>query len=425
MSVYDNISDVKFSNYQEKYIKNNNVAHRGTATAPKQLPSMNSSTESDSIEISTNRLNSSRNLYIGALATLTALIGGCALAGKGNPIKGAKEIYNWVCKKLGFCKNSIEKEVSTTLTARRVNGKNIYTIPGQKTTITGENQVAAYANDNGIHIGKARIGYHSDTSRIDKCEFYYPKDWRKCKKTPVKVIFRRDEKFDILDEKGKSVLEAWTKSPEHADDLNKIIDLTTKIGEGKVKGNYSAFKDLRNVEYTNDLGDDVFNISRSGVEARLDVVGGPRHSRTKVTKMTTLKRYEEDSDAVKKYFEEHPEFKEKFSAEALKSGKLPDGMQVGKFTKVIDGKVFYFENGEVKGILITGKNTIGVADKDAIVRLLNVPGKGVYYPKGSKKYEEILGAESKSECKAEVERLIKNVYTDKTVIPEGATIYVK
>lgn len=319
---------------------------------------------------------------IGAAALLT--VSGTAIK-HGSLSKGLEAIGKFFTGKASeaskrFATNN--KQITSQLTARRVGEKTLYTVPGHTTTITGTDAVKTFAQNNGISLGTNRLKYESGVSQIRKCSFEHQIKDADGKITQTYNVTLNNGNFDIVDAAGKSIKEEIRKN--HLTDFNEIANRVITIQSGVVKGNYSAFKGLKDLEYVNDLGDDVITIARTPAQIQ-------------ATELKTLERFEENSDIVQKWFGDHAGQQELFTAKEFRKGKIPEGMKVEKFTDKIGNSTFYYKNGEVAGVEIGGK----------------------YYAKGSTKADAEINRN-----KDKIAKLIKNVFEDKKLVPDGATVTV-
>ena len=315
---------------------------------------------------------------LGAAALITA-----GVKGKGNIVKGFEKIFSGLTGKASESATSNNfRQITSQLTARRVGGKTLYTVPEHTTTITGTDAVKTYAENNGISLGTNRLRYESGVSKIRKCSFEHQIKDADGKITQTYNVTLNNGNFDIVDAAGKSIKEEIQKN--HLTDFNEIANRVTTIQSGVVKGNYSAFKGLKDLEYVNDLGDDVITIARTPAQIQ-------------ATELKTLERFEENSDIVQKWFGDHAGQQELFTAKEFRKGKIPEGMKVEKFTDKIGNSTFYYTNGEVAGVEIGGK----------------------YYAKGSTKADAEINRN-----KDKIAKLIKNVFEDRKFVPEGATVTV-
>ncbi len=324
---------------------------------------------------------SAGNLIVGG-ALLAATIGGYIYTkgkGKGNFIEGLKNIWNGI---KGSSTKTLKgnKPASTTIVARRVNGKNIYTIPNKTETIT--KNIENYARKNGINLGFGKTNFNSELSKITEAEFDYLLG------NVGYTVKIKDGNFEIFDGAGKALREIWEKDSDKTAVLAEITERVGKIQSGVVKGNYSAFKGLRNIEYSNAIGDDIISVSRN----TLNKTG--QAGEKNITELTTLKRFDENSDEVQAYFKNNAGTEEKYTAKSIRRGKLPEGLTPCEFDTKIGHNTFYFDKGKVVGVKIGDR----------------------YYKDGS-----IIADAEINRNKEKIEKLIKQVYVDKTLIPNGLT----
>lgn len=324
----------------------------------------------------------------GALATAAA-IGACVIGRRAGNGKGIIQGWKNIVKGFKSGAKNVEN-VTSRFTAQRVNGKNLYMIPGENITV--KNNIEAFAQKNGVNLRPERLKFNSEFSKINAAEFESEVNGLKY---TVKI---KDGKFEIFDTNGNALSEAWAKNKDMTEALAGITDRVNTIQSGVIKGNYSAFKGLKNVEYTNTLGDDVITIQRDiANRATFESPTGKWHSQAadrKVTELTTLERFDENSDKVQAYFNNNSGTQDKFTSKSITKGKLPEDLNAGGGVIRIGNNYYHFANGEVSGVEIGNR----------------------YFARGTTQADAAINREKKK-----VDQYIKQIYQDKTLLPDGFT----
>lgn len=323
-------------------------------------------------------ISAGKILVGGALAT-AAIAGYIYTRGKGNGnfIEGAKNIWNSLRTKGTSIKQNIESP-STTISARRINGKNIYTIPEHKITI--KDKIAEFAQQNGIDLTPDKLKFSTNYSKIVGANFKHKVE------NDVYTIAIKDGNFEIFDKNHNPLKELWTKDSGKTSILADISKRVDTVLSGNIKGNLPAFRNLANIEYVNTVGDDVITI----VTNTLNNSG--HAAKKQIKELTTLKRFTEDANEVQAYFKNHPGVQELFTSKNIKKGKLPEQLTPKSFNATIGQNVFHFDRGNVVGVEINGR----------------------FYKNGSTPADVEINRQ-----KEKIEKLIKQVYTDRTLVPNG------
>ena len=236
-------------------------------------------------------------------------------------------------------------------------GKLIYTIPGKTTTIQGEQAIRNFASRNGIDL--------QDLLKFNKDS----------KLTGYKFEFKDGHINNIVTVKDGKIVEIHNGTESITDKILNAQSSPDKVFLEKLKQRVSDIENretkrlqgLKDVEYTNQIGDDIL-VVKSKKNAAGDWEGI-------ASQLTTLKKYNADSEAVKALFYRNPELKQLFTSKAIKDGKLPNGMKIESFVYDFNGTKCHYKNNELVGITI----------KDS-------KGKERFYDKDSDKCCAFLGA---------------------------------
>jgi len=258
-------------------------------------------------------------LWVTGAVGAAALIA-CATKGKGNILEGAKKIYEGFFKK---GKKQVEKLAGNKLeniqVVRRGDKVECF-VPGEKTTIKGNDDVINHLNTYGINpntITSFKDGVSKLTAGTFKTEGGYT------------VTFEGDKVTKIINKSGKDITTTCNK-----DTLEKIkaeIETAKEMDKFWMK-NFSEAKVVR------ELGDDVAHVTYRPKTA------------PEITSLNTNKPVELTDDAVKSWIYEHPEDKVILGKKAFAKYNAPDGMKIGNAKFTADGVTYHFENGEIVGI---------------------------------------------------------------------------
>ena len=252
---------------------------------------------------------------IGAAALIT-----CAAKGKGNIAEGAKKIYEGFFKK---GKKQVEKSVGNKLQSLQVVRKGDKVecfVPGEKTTIKGNNDVINHLNAYGIDL-RSITGFKDGVSKLAGGTFKTEGGYN--------VTFEGDKVTKIINKSGKDVTKTCAK-----DTLEKIkaeIETAKEMDKFWMK-NFSEAKVVR------EIGDEVAHVTYRPKKA------------PEITSLNTNKPVDLTDDAVKSWIYEHPEDKALLGKKAFAKYNAPEGMKIGNAKFTADGVTYHFENGEIVGI---------------------------------------------------------------------------
>jgi len=266
-------------------------------------------------------------------------------AKKGNGkgvIQGFKNIF-------GIGKNA-ETEAAKAYSQIRAsvdkNGKLTYTLPGKTKTLTSSTAINDYASKYGIDL-KPLSKFNSKTSKLTGYKFTIADGGK------VNTVTVKNGEIVDIHNGTKSIKEILEST--NADDIkfvDKIKDKIAKVEKG-ASGNQSAYKDLTNIEYQTQIGDDIVTMTRTSISAK-----------PQISALTTSERFAEDAEALKAYLYNNPDAKEVFLSQALKKGKLPDGIRVESFDYSFDKHIkCHFKDGQLTGITQDGKYYAKGTDK--------------------------------------------------------------
>ena len=269
---------------------------------------------------------------LGAAALIT-----CATKGKGNIVDGAKKIYESFFKK---GKKQVEKFAGNKLQSLRVirRGDKIECfVPGEKTTIKGNDDVISHMNAYGINP-KSITGFKDGVSKLAGGTFKTESGYT--------VTFDGDKVTKIINKSGKDVTKTCAK-----DTLDKIkaeIETAKEMDKFWMK-NFSEARVVR------EIGDEVAHVTYRPKMA------------PEITSLNTNKPVGLTDDAVKSWLYEHPEEKTILGKKTFAKYNAPEGMKISNAKVTADGVTYHFEDGEIVGIT-----------------------KGKYYAKGKKECNVVL-----------------------------------
>ena len=340
------------------------------------------------ISSSQQSADSGSNFVTGALATV--LIGGGALWA----LKSGK--LSQVSKAFKSLTGKGETTQTTALSKLRAikngNGELKIQVPKKTKTFAGnnlENGVREYGVQSSVSA--AQQAYNPAISKARSFQVVTPadsytvivKDGKITK--VVSALMKKDE--DVLARLVNA--EAKTSDAELLDRFKKIAE---ELGKDSKEVDKSVFKDVVNIRYSNQYGDDTLNLvmKKYGEDPTLQ-------------SFRTLEQFDRTSDAVRAYV---PSTAEEVFAEDLvnqtggwfnKKGVLVDGVSVLKCEENLAGAKCFFE----------GNNLVKVKIGD------------IEYPSNSIGYKEFI-----KNNKDVIEKFQKDVFEDKIAsrIPKGAVI---
>lgn len=342
--------------------------------------------------------------------TALALAGGAAALiysaykGKGNPIEGAKQIWNSLKSKGSKVAEEVAAKTKSTSKPKAVEGlkelkvvmkggKPVYYVPGKTTTTSDSTQIANLLRSNKELKQLTGLRFTTGETTIKNATFTL-KDGGN---TNV-IEFIGDKIAKITNGSGSDITHLFVQNGKIRTDLN-IADTTfaSRIEEciAKIKGGDAKFildseNAVSNITYTTKIGDNVAEVFRKGISTKI-------HGQPQINKLTTLKECTANSNEVLAYVRKSKDSGHDISAiigKDIKSKKLPEGYKVGEFD------------------IVDGRNLIHIVD-----------GKPVSITTGSKKYasgtDDFLAFMERYE--SAINTKIKNALKDKK-IPDGATI---
>ena len=338
--------------YALKSMNANNPAFKAQQTnAVQNTTSANTTAQSPQIAAQsvqpqlTQKESSNAGLWITGALGAAAIIG--MVKGKSiNPLKYYKGLLGGAENKTADIVNN--KYKSQNMTVRVVDGTKFYTLPERRLAnpIQGKDNVTKYASMHDIDIRHNRLRFQSGVSKINECEFTHTIKGTEGTADRNLTVKFNNGKYEIFEGGTKLEGDALTSIQTEVD---KIASRVSIIESGIVQGNISAFKGLKNVKYTNDLGDDVITVTRKPLLPNLT-------SRTlEAEKLSTLERFEEDSDAVQAYLLNN-NIPDKVVTAKFKSGSvLPESFKVKKDVLTVGKNKFVLEDGKVIEVIKDGK----------------------------------------------------------------------
>jgi len=324
---------------------------------------------------------SNTSLWVAGALGAAALIG-LGAKGGGNPIKGAKALYERFFKSGGSAASDSVKTALKNLTAvKGPDGKIKFMIPGKTTTLENE-EIAKFAKKNGIQdaIISEKQKFTSEVSKIQDFVFGSGTD---------KYIVSTENGIitGVKDKSGNEILKRLKEAESgHADAL-RLEGFENIIKElGKTKDiDKSVLNGVTNIRYTNTYGDDVLHMTMA------------KYGETpELKKFTTLQRFDfndNEMQALKLASGEKVFADSKF----YKDGKLVDGVKVNRFSDEIGG-------GNIGNFV--GENLVSITKPD-----------GTVLPKDSAGYEAIA-----NKYKKDINKLKDKVFVKREYIPKGATL---
>ncbi len=333
-------------------------------TTPYAEPSVNTPTTT----VPTEESGSNTGLIVGgALATAAAV--GALVKGKGNPVKGVKAIWKSLSGKGEATTKEAVKEVSDKIKAfKSRNGSIVYTIPGRNKTIKNPAEIQSYAQQYGIDL-KQLSKFNSEKSKLTEYKFKYEDGGR------INTVTVKNGEITDINNGTKSIKEILEST--NGDDIKFVEALNKRVNdiEKGISGNQSAYKDLFDIRYQTQIGDNIVNMSRSSIG-----------SKAKVEELTTLERFGQNSEALKAYLYNNPEAKNIFLSKEFKKGKLPQGMKVESFDYNFNKDIkCHYKNDKLAGITVGGK----------------------YYERGTDKCDAFL-ADNEDIIKKQIDKLFKD-----------------
>ncbi len=304
----------------------------------------------------------------------TALTAGALIyayrKGKGTG-EGLARIKNGFKKMLGMdVKTTAETSQTVVNKIRAVKGKDgklVYTIPGKNKTLRSTAEINKYAADYGIDL-KQLSKFNAEKSKLNGYQFEI-KDGG-----ITNLITVKNGQIADIHNGTKSIKDILDST--NADDIKFVESIQKRIAdiEKGVNTNWNAYKGLKNIEYQTQINDDIVTMTRTSLGEK-----------PKVTELTTLERFSQDSDAFKAYLYNNPEAKQIFLSETLKKGQIPEGLKVESFDYSFNKQIkCHYKDGNLVGITKDGK----------------------YYAKGSDGCDAFL-AENEDVLKKAIDKIFK------------------
>ncbi len=280
--------------------------------------------------------NSNTGLWVTGAIGAAAIIGGLACKGGGNPIKGAKALYEKFFKS-GASK--VSDKISQKLSGIQVvrNGNKVEClVPNETLKINKQSDALKHLHQYFGITSKDVFNVTKGNSTLNNGTFVF--------KTGDTVTFNGDKITKIIDKSGRDVTSKFLGKDVtlEGDDKTFIDNLTSFINNAKeMKQDWT--KGFKTADVTRELGDNSVKITYA------------RKTRPVIKELNTLKPVKPTDDAVKAWAYDHSEAKVLLGKDVFNNYKAPDGMKVGRAKIKSDGIVYHFNNGEIEGITRNGK----------------------------------------------------------------------
>ena len=335
---------------------------------------------------------SNTGLWVTGAIGAAALIG-CMAKGGGNPIKGAKALYQKFFKSAETKTSEDAKTVLSKMQAvKNGNGEIKLNVPDKTKTFAG-NKIQAGVNEYGIQqaVSESRQAFNPEISAVQSFHITTPED-------SYTVFIKNGEVTKVVSalmKKDEDVLARLTNAGAETSDakiLERFKKIAEELGKDPKEVDKSILKGVKNIRYSNKYGDDTLNMvmSEYGTVPKLQT-------------LKTLEQFDKTSEVVKKYT---PSDSEKlFTGELVqttglisKKGTLVDGVGVLRCDEeIVSGTRCFFEGDKLVKI-VQGENT---------------------YTEGSFGFIDFVKNNEKA-----IEQFKKDVFVDKIAskIPNGSVI---
>lgn len=264
---------------------------------------------------------SNTGLWVTGAVGAAALITFMAKGKGGNPIDGAKKIWNSLFNSTKKSAESVSSKLETLRIIKKGDKKECF-IPGERATYKGT-AAKDYMNSYGIDP-RSLTSFKNGTSKLTSGTFKTESGYT--------VTFEGDKIIKLVNKRGADVTKTATKDVREK--IKEEIETVKEMQKGWMKGFTEA-------KVRREVGDNI-----------VQVIYKPKQSPV-ITELNALKPLKLEDDAVKAWYYAHPE--EKLAKDALKKFKAPEGMKVGEAKIPVKGVIYHFENGEIKGITKDGK----------------------------------------------------------------------
>lgn len=215
-------------------------------------------------------------------------------------------------------------------------GKLTYIIPNKTTTISGESEIRNFADKHGINV-KDLMRFNKN-SKLSEYKFVFEDGGIK------NTVTVKDGAIVDINNGTKSIKEILDSAK--AEDIKFVDKIQKQVSKIEQKENGWG-KGLTDVKWSTQIGEDTLTIAKADLK---------KNTPASKIELNTLSRYTEDSDEVQAYLYNNPNIKKIFSSEALKNGKLPQGMKIDSYVYQYNKNTLcHYKNGEIAGITLDGK----------------------------------------------------------------------
>lgn len=347
-----NFKSSQTANITQQYADNSTITTPASNNAG--IPVNYATTEPD---------NSNTGLWVTGAIGAAALIG-LGAKGGGNPLKGAKALYEKFFKSGSSKVSDMLSQKLNNIRILRNGDKVECLVPGETTKITKHKDAISHLEQYfGSSASKDIFNVTKGKSILNGGTFVF--------ETGDVVTFEGGKITKIVNKKGKDITKLFFEkgvtlegdNKTFIDNLNAFINNAKEMKQGWTKG-------FRSADITRELGDNTARITYGG------------KTKPVIQELTTLKPVEATDDAVKAWAYDHPEAKVLLEDATFKNYKAPKGMKVGEAQITSNGIVYHFKNGEI----------VGITNKDG------------YFAKGKKECNIVL-VEKEQDIKAAYEQL--------------------
>ena len=337
---------------------------------------------------------SNTGLWVAGTIGAAALIG-CMVKGGGNPVKGAKALYERFFKSAETKTPETIKTVLEKMQAVK-NGKGEIklNVPNKTKTFVGGLNINAGVKEYGIKgaVGAEKQVFNPQTSLLN--------GFRLTTSTgEYKIVIKDGNPVSIIkDGKGGNILQRLTEAKSDTDDgklLNEIKNIVQELGKDKKDINSTVLQNVKNIRFTNKFGDDalIMNIGHYSDKPQLKA-------------FKTLEQFDKNDVPVLQYV---PAESEKiFNNELTKQDSFL-GFRYGKKVLADEVKVVSLPPTE-----IAGAKCFFEGDK-----LVKIVENEIPYEAGSNGFIQFIEKNEKA-----IEQFKKDVFVDKIAarIPAGSII---
>lgn len=338
---------------------------------------------------------SNTGLWVTGIVGAAALIT-CMAKGGGNPVKGAKALYERFFKSAKTKTSESAKTVLSKMQAvKNGRGEIKLNVPDKTKTFAGKN-IPSGVDEYGIRqaVSESRQAFNPEISTLRSFHITTPEDRYTVfiKDGEVtKVVSAKIKEGDVL-----ARLASAEAGSSDAQNLEKIKKIAEELGKNPEEVDKRIFKDVvKNIRYSNQYGDNTLNM-----------VMKEYGETPKLQSLRTLEQFDKNAEAVKAYVPSASE--EVFAGELvnqtgnwlIKKGVLTDGVGVLRCNEeIVSGTRCFFEGDKLVKI-VQGENT---------------------YTEGSFGFIDFVNKNQKA-----IDKFKKDVFQDKIwdKIPKGADIGV-